>query len=209
MSPAARRAQVGIVDYDAGNVRSLTNAFEYLGANVVTVREADDFAPCTHLVLPGVGAFGYCADRLQASGMIPMLEAWALDDRRPFLGICVGMQLLATSSEESPGAAGLGWLGGEVKRLRASGSIRNPHVGWNAVRFSTAMGSFKAGDDGDFYFDHSFAYGAPANGVQVATCDHGETFSAAVARDNILAVQFHPEKSQELGLRLLKGFLER
>jgi glutamine amidotransferase len=203
------RTQVGIVDYDAGNIRSLTNALEHLGADVANVRCADDVADCTHLVLPGVGAFGYCAERLRASGMMPMLEDWALKQSRPFLGICVGMQLLATASDESPGVPGLGWLGGHVYRLPASGEIRIPHVGWNSVTFATAVGEVKAGDAGDFYFDHSFAYGMPERGMQIATCRHGDTFSAVVALENILAVQFHPEKSQAVGLRLIKGFLDR
>lgn len=198
---------VGIVDYQSGNLQSIANAFDTLGARVVTVRQADEVAGCTHLVLPGVGAFGFCAERLVASGLTPLVEQWALQERRPLLGICVGMQLLADGSDESPGVAGLRWMGGHVARIAGDRQIRVPHVGWNTVTFAEPCGEFRAGDEADFYFDHSFAYGPPAHGALVAACEHGVRFSAVVRRDNVLAAQFHPEKSQGAGLRFLRGFL--
>lgn len=204
-----RGRSVGLVDYGTGNVRSLTNAFEHLGAQVVMVGDPGATDGCSHLVLPGVGAFGYCANRLAASGLTAVVRDWAVEQRRPFLGICVGMQLLADSSEESPGAAGLGWLGGRVFPLRSQDSIRVPHVGWNTVRFESGFGGIAAGEEYDFYFDHSFAYGQPEHGERIASCRHGETFSAVVARDNIVATQFHPEKSQAAGLRFLEMFLSQ
>ena len=202
------RVVVGIVDYQSGNIRSVANAAEFAGGDVVTVRSPEDMAACTHLILPGVGAFGFCAERLRGSGLLPAIERWALVDRKPLLGICVGMQLMADYGEEQGRHEGLGWMGGAVTHLeKAPGSaLRIPHVGWNEVEFRQPFGQFRAGDRADFYFDHSFALDAPTRGRQVGTCEHGRTFSAIVTRDNIVAVQFHPEKSQAAGMRLLQSF---
>ncbi|MEO8680726.1 MAG: imidazole glycerol phosphate synthase subunit HisH [Vicinamibacterales bacterium] len=205
---AGLAARVGIVDYQAGNLQSIRNALTSLGAYVLCVREPGEVRGCTHLVLPGVGAFGFCADRLSASGLIPALEDSALGQGIPLLGICVGMQLLADGSEESPEVSGLGWLGGRVRLIPDSGpGIRVPHVGWNAVTFDRHWANFQPGTEADFYFDHSYAYTEPRRGVTVASCQHGISFSAVVQHDNIVAVQFHPEKSQTSGMRFLRGFL--
>jgi glutamine amidotransferase len=202
-----RASIVGLVDYQAGNIRSIENALEHLGAHVRRVTAAGDLDGCTHLILPGVGAFGFCASQLRASGLIETLERWALKDRKPLLGICVGMQLLADGSEESPQIPGLGWIGGEVRRISTSAGVRVPHVGWNTVTFPSGFGEFAPGTSADFYFDHSFAYYAPRYGEQIALCRHGDEFCAVVASGNIVAAQFHPEKSQAAGLRFLRGFL--
>ncbi len=207
MTHVGRGRTVGIVSYQAGNMQSIENAFACLGARTRRVRTNADFAACTHVVLPGVGAFGFCAAQLHASGLVDHLRRWALDDGRPMLGICVGMQLLADASEESPQARGLAWIGGVVRRIPAGGSVRVPHVGWNTVEFERACTEFPAGSEADFYFDHSFAYQGPRCGVTVGSCDHGTRFDAIVQRDNITAVQFHPEKSQSAGMRFLAGFL--
>lgn len=200
--------RVGIVDYLAGNLRSITNAFEFLGADVVRVHQPAEADHLTHLVLPGVGAFGFCAERLAKSGLMGAIENWAFDLQRPILGICVGMQLLADASEESPTVPGLGWIGGHVRLIPAvDGLVRVPHVGWNTVTFEASCGEYKAGDQADFYFDHSFAFVAPGRGITVASCEHAIRFSAIVRRDNIVAAQFHPEKSQACGIRFLRGFL--
>jgi glutamine amidotransferase len=202
--------RVGVVDYQSGNVHSVLNALETAGARTALVRRPEDFAGCSHLLLPGVGAFGFCADSLRASGLVEALEDWALRAQRPLLGICVGMQLLADRSEELGEHAGLGWIGGEVRRLQPRPGpppVRVPHVGWNEVRFAEAYGDFAAGEAADFYFDHSYAYHAPRLGHEVAGAEHGERFCAMVRRDNLVAVQFHPEKSQSAGLRLLSSFL--
>ena len=203
------RPRVGLVDYQAGNLQSIANAFEHLGAEVLRITDAAEIARCSHLVLPGVGAFGFCAQRYEASGLAPAVHEWTFTARRPMLGICVGMQLLADRSEESPGVAGLGWMGGDVRALAGSPDVRVPHVGWNTVTFESDCCGFRAGDQGDFYFDHSFAWGEPVRGRRVAYCEHGVRFSALVERDNIVAAQFHPEKSQTVGLELLGGFLRR
>ena len=207
MTPIGRGRTVGIVNYQAGNIQSIENAFAYLGAQTRRVRAETDFAECTHVILPGVGAFGFCSERLQASGLVDSLRRWAIDDERPMLGICVGMQLLADRSEESPQARGLGWIGGVVQHIPAGGGIRVPHVGWNTVDFNRAYGEFPGGSAADFYFDHSFAYHDPRHGESVGSCTHGAQFTAIVQRDNITAVQFHPEKSQSAGMRFLSGFL--
>lgn len=199
---------VGIVDYQAGNVRSIANAIEHLGASPLAVARTEQLASATHLLLPGVGAFGHCAERLRASGLTPALARWVFDERRPLLGICVGMQLLAAWSEELGRHEGLGWAGGSVTRLHPGGDgVRVPHVGWNGARFVEAFGEFAAGEEADFYFDHSYAFRAPDQARTVATCSHGETFCAVLRRGPLVAAQFHPEKSQASGLRFLRAFL--
>ncbi len=206
MSPRDRL--VGIVDYEAGNIHSIKSALDYLGARIADVRVESDVALATHLILPGVGAFGYCAERLSATGLVPALERAVVDGRKPLLGICVGMQLLADRGEEMDGHDGLGWLGGTVRAMTAAPPrVRVPHVGWNDVRFEEDFGDFAAGVSADFYFDHSFAYHDPRDGRVIGSCDHGGRFAAVVRHDNIVAAQFHPEKSQAAGLRFLEGFL--
>lgn len=207
MNAAGRGRVVGIVDYQAGNIQSIENAFDHQGARVVRIHAAADLPACTHLVLPGVGAFGFCADRLRATGLIEHIRRWAFEESRPLLGICVGMQLLADGSEESPAVAGLGWLGGDVRRIPAAPGLHVPHVGWNAVRFESDYGEYRAGQEADFYFDHSFAWSQPREGATLGYCEHGVRFSAIVRRGNTTAVQFHPEKSQAAGMRLLRSFL--
>ena len=203
------RLTVGVVDYGSGNIRSVVNAVECAGAGAKLVQQSGDVRGCSHLVLPGVGAFGFCAERLRNSGMLLPLEQWALREARPLLGICVGMQLMADFSEERGKHAGLGWIGGAVRALEQSrqAGIRVPHVGWDEVQFTEPFGLFAAGETADFYFDHSFVYHDPSRGREVASASHGQRFSAIVQRMNILGVQFHPEKSQAAGMRLLKSFL--
>ena len=201
-------ATVGIVDYHSGNIRSVANAVEHAGGTVVHVQAATDLAGCTHVILPGVGAFGFCSEQLHRSGLLPALEQWAMADGRPLLGICVGMQLLADYSEEHGKQRGLGWIGGAVRRLDNGGdeSVRIPHVGWNEVLFTDALGDFTRGERANFYFDHSYAYEPSSSGAEVGRCEHGRAFSAVIRRDNLLAAQFHPEKSQTQGMRLLQAF---
>lgn len=208
MSLRAASRVVGILDYQAGNIQSLENALEHLGAAVVRLHAEADFAGCTHVLLPGVGAFGFCAQRLRRSGMTQRLHKWAFEEQRPLLGICVGMQLMAVSSEEHGEEPGLDWIGGRVCKLPADvAGVRVPHVGWNQVTFSERFGEFAAGGGADFYFDHSYAYQDPDKGRVIGKCRHGVEFCAVVQRDNIIAAQFHPEKSQSAGMGFLRSFL--
>lgn len=201
---------VGIVDYQSGNIRSVRNAVEHAGAVGRAVRSPEEMQGCTHVILPGVGAFRFCAERLEASGLLPALRHWALVDGRPLLGICVGMQLLGDYSEEHGRHEGLGWIGGAVSRLENGGdpAIRIPHVGWNEVTFRGPIGGFRAGESANFYFDHSYAFEPADHADEAATCQHGRSFSAVLRRNSIVAAQFHPEKSQSSGMRLLHGFFE-
>jgi glutamine amidotransferase len=199
---------VGIVEYQSGNIRSVTNAVEFAEGTAKAVKRPEDISECSHLVLPGVGAFGFCASQLRASGLLPAIEQWALRERKPLLGICVGMQLLADYSEEQGHHKGLGWLGGAVRKLSSApgSSVRIPHVGWNEVQFLEPFGDVREGESPNFYFDHSYAYENLRQGSEVGRCGHGRQFSAVIRRDNIVAVQFHPEKSQAAGMRILRAF---
>ena len=200
---------VGIIDYQAGNIHSIQSAFEALGVSVRIICKPNMVDNCSHVVLPGVGAFGYCIGKLHESGLLPRLERWAITEQRPMLGICVGMQLLARYGMELGRHNGLGWLDGQVLQLHAKPpAVRVPHVGWNNVNFLHDFGSFKRGDAPDFYFDHSFAFFSQSDDQMIGKSDHGVSFSTVVRRDNIIATQFHPEKSQEAGLRFLDGFLQ-
>ena len=199
---------VGIVDYHAGNIQSIENAFFHLDAEVIRVVSEEQLLNCTHVVLPGVGAFGFCSDKLKLSGLIAHLENWAFVEHRPLLGICVGMQLMSDASDESAGVGGLGWLGGNVRRIFPKVGVRVPHVGWNTVHFERTYGDFLEGDSEDFYFDHSFAYHQPAHGETIGYCQHGSSFSAIIQHENIIATQFHPEKSQQAGLKFLTNFMK-
>jgi glutamine amidotransferase len=206
---SAKTATVGIINYSAGNVKSIINSFEYIGSKILVISDVSSLRTASHLILPGVGAFGHCASKLQASGLLDGISECVLINKVPTLGICVGMQLLADSSNELGMHNGLGWLGGEVRKVVSSGTdVRIPHVGWNDVVFRGDFGEFRTGDTADFYFDHSYALSRPKNGEILAVCQHGVEFCAAVRRDNIVASQFHPEKSQNAGFQFLRGFLE-
>lgn len=193
---------VALIDYGAGNLHSVHNALKAAGAvDVAVTADSDLVARADRIVLPGVGAFGACASGLRAiPGMIEALERRVLREGAPFLGVCVGMQLLAKTGEELGTHRGLGWLDGTVCALPASG-VRVPHMGWNDV---VPVAPHPLIEPGEAYFLHSFAYSG--EGV-LATTDHGGPAAAAIGRDNVAGVQFHPEKSQRYGLALLERFL--
>lgn len=197
---------VALIDYGAGNLHSVDNALKRVGAEPVLVSDGDALGQAERIVLPGVGAFGACYRGLAAlPGMIEALEQRVLRDGKPFLGICVGMQLLATRGLEHGETAGLGWIGGEVRALEPSEAVKVPHMGWNDVRVATDTSGLIA--PGEAYFLHSYAFDVADEAHLAARTDHGGPVTAAVARDNILGVQFHPEKSQAYGLALLDQFL--
>ncbi|KPM14292.1 imidazole glycerol phosphate synthase subunit HisH [Citromicrobium sp. WPS32] len=199
--------RVALIDYGAGNLHSVENALRRAGAEVALVSDGDTLAKAERIVLPGVGAFGACYSGLASlPGMIEALEGRVLKDGVPFLGICVGMQLLADKGLEHGETPGLGWIGGEVRALEPSEHVKVPHMGWNDVVVADdASGLIHPGEA---YFLHSYAFDVANNAHVAARTDHGGAVTAAVARDNILGVQFHPEKSQAYGLALLERFLK-
>lgn len=194
---------VALIDYGAGNLHSVANALRAAGAaDLAVTADADAVARADRVVLPGVGAFGACMAGLSAiPGMVEALEHRVLREAAPFLGICVGMQLMAETGEEFGDHRGLGWLPGRVRRLAPADDQRVPHMGWNDVR---PVADHPLLASGEAYFLHSYAYDGAA---VLATSDHGGPLPAAIGRDNIAGVQFHPEKSQRYGLDLLARFL--
>ncbi|OJI07358.1 imidazole glycerol phosphate synthase subunit HisH [bacterium CG10_46_32] len=197
-----------IIDYGVGNVRSVKNALSSLGYTTVISQEKRDIQGAACVVLPGVGAFAEGMKNLKALGLLPILHDAAIKNKKPFLGICLGMQLLAESSEEGGVHAGLGYIPGHVVRFPEKKTPRIPHVGWNTVSVSKTyplFGDFEAG--AHYYFDHSFYFNAPKKHV-LATCEYGIQFPAAVGFGNIYGVQFHPEKSQANGLKLFRSFFK-
>ncbi len=205
--------QVAIIDYGSGNLRSVEKAFERaaresgLAAHFTVTDDAALIRAADRLVLPGVGAFGACMAGLSArAGLLEALEHGVLAMGRPFLGICVGMQLLADRSQEFGSHDGLGWIVGDVKPFDGAG-LRTPHMGWNEIAVPAPHPLLDGLHGEAFYFAHSYCFDPENNAHAVAFCDYGERFAAAVARDNIAGVQFHPEKSQRAGLRLLQNFL--
>ena len=199
---------IALIDYGAGNLHSVHNALRAAGAHgVVVTSDAEVVRRADRIVLPGVGAFRACIEPLRAiPGMIDAMHEAVFDVGRPFLGICVGMQLLADAGEEFGRHEGLGWIPGTVRKIeRADPAIKVPHMGWNDV---VAARDHPLIVPGEAYFLHSYHFEAADSADVVATSDHGGTLVAAVGRDNILGVQFHPEKSQAYGLATLTRFLD-
>lgn len=199
--------RVALIDYGAGNLHSVHNALKAAGApGTLVTADPDIVRNADRIVLPGVGAFAACIGGLTAiPGMVAALEARVLGDKVPFLGICVGMQLLATRGVEHGVHDGLGWIPGEVRLIEAAPAIKVPHMGWNDV--VPARGAPLI-EHGEAYFLHSYHFAAADDADVAARTDHGGPVTAAVARDNIIGVQFHPEKSQAYGLGLLRRFLD-
>lgn len=194
---------VALIDYGAGNLHSVHNALRAAGAQGLAITaDPDAVAKADRIVLPGVGAFGACAAGLRGiDGMVEALEARVLNHGAPFLGVCVGMQLMATTGEELGSHAGLGWIPGTVRHLPPAPGVRVPHMGWNDVIPAANHPLIEAGEA---YFLHSFAFEGDS---VLATTQHGGQVTAAIGRDNLAGVQFHPEKSQRYGIALLERFL--
>ena len=200
--------RIALVDYGAGNLRSVENALRAAGAGDVCVTsDANEVRKADRIVLPGVGAFAACMGALSAlPGLIDAMEKAVRRDARPFLGICVGMQLLADAGEEHGRQPGLGWIGGTVRLLApADPALKVPHMGWNDVAPTRVHPLIVPGEA---YYLHSYAFDVADPADTLATTDHGGAVTAAVGRDNIVGVQFHPEKSQAYGLAFLARFLE-
>lgn len=199
---------IGIVDVGIGNQGSIREAVYALGHDPVPVKAATDLAELTHLILPGVGAFSHAIERLHDSGLFDPVQQFARQGH-PLLGICLGMQLLCDIGDEDGPTAGLGLVHGRVARLPDQTGIRVPHVGWNDVRFPQPHPIFKGVRPGiDFYFVHSYEFHPASADSVIGITDHGKDVVCAVASGNCVGVQFHPEKSQKNGLRILENFCD-
>ncbi len=194
---------IAIVDYGMGNLFSIYNAVNHIEGGPVIVREPEELKGADGVIVPGVGAFGRCMERLSR---FETALSNVLSDGTPVLGICIGLQVLFERSQESPGAKGLGWIKGDVVKLPDGVTI--PQMGWNSLSIKRRIDLLDGIDDGDmFYFVHSY-YGQPRDkSVIVATTEHGVDVTAMVSRDNLAATQFHPEKSGSKGLRILENFV--
>lgn len=199
--------KLGIINYNAGNIFSVSSAFRHLGLHPHLVTKPDELNSLTHLILPGVGSYAHCYDKLKSAGLVGKIREWVLEKKKPLLGICVGMQLLSDYGEEMGGSEGLGLIRGVVRRMPKVEDFRIPHVGWNEISLREDE-YFSAGQlNGDYYFDHSFSF-CPASATNIlATVHHGVEIVAAVKSGNLVGTQFHPEKSQSKGLNLLRTFV--
>lgn len=199
---------VCILDYGSGNVRSLGNIISYLGFEVSISNSPQKIEEASHLILPGVGAYGEAMNRIRKSLPIPLLENEVIQNKKPFLGICVGMQVLSNFGNEHGRHAGLGWVSGEVDRVDSHG-FPLPHMGWNDIEIVKDEPLFRGATNiRDFYFLHSYCFIASDESDISSYVKYGSRFCASIQKNNIFGVQFHPEKSQEAGLMLLKNFLE-
>jgi glutamine amidotransferase len=202
---------IGIIDYGLGNVRAFANVYKKLDIKAIIVKQTEDLENASKVILPGVGAFDYAMQKLEKSGMRHFLDEIVLHRHVPVLGICVGMQMLACSSEEGS-LPGLGWIDGEVKRFNPS-SLRHsmcvPHMGWNNIKPVKVNGLLQGiGVDARFYFLHSYYFQSHKKEDILAVTDYGGEFDCAVNSGNVFGVQFHPEKSHQWGIQLLKNFAE-
>jgi imidazole glycerol-phosphate synthase subunit HisH len=198
---------IAIVDYGMGNLRSIAKAFEHVGADAVVTSSARDLQEADRIVLPGVGAFGEAIANLRSTGLVETLGEEVFRGGKPFLGICLGMELLATDSIEHGRHKGLGWIDGTCIPLQPNG-VRVPHTGWNNIDLANAaskpLGRVSNGED--FYFNHTYHFVPADESTVAAWCTHGTRVAAAVAVGNVFATQFHPEKSQQAGLELIADF---
>ena len=202
---------VAIIDYDAGNIKSVEKAFEYLGADTVVTRDPKEIIRGDRVVLPGVGAFGDAMNRIREYGLVDVIKE-VTDRQVPFLGICLGQQLLFDSSDESEGCAGLGILRGKILRIpdrdSSGNSYKIPQIGWNNLKVSPDGRLFKGLPENPYvYFVHSYYLKAEDRGIVKATIEYNVTVDASVECGNVFACQFHPEKSAEVGMQILKNFL--
>jgi imidazole glycerol-phosphate synthase subunit HisH len=200
--------RLGLVDYGSGNLRSVTKALEAAGAQITRLEQGPIAAGFDAIVLPGVGAFGDSVRQLKNRDLFVPLQKWLNDDKR-FLGVCLGFQLLFESSEESPGVEGLGIFQGQVRKF-PNGTVKVPQIGWNSVQWTEHARGLYADlpPDPYFYFVHSYYPQPQDESIVAGYTEYGHRFAAAVATKNLLATQFHPEKSQESGLLLLRKFLD-
>jgi glutamine amidotransferase len=202
-------SQIAIIDYDAGNLRSVAKAFAYLGKKTLITRDRNEILQADHVVLPGVGSFGDAMEKLNRYELIEVIKM-SVQSGQPFLGICLGLQLLFERSEESPNVEGLGILEGEVSRFPIVQGLKIPQIGWNSLAIREGAALFEGiPKEAYVYFVHSYYLSARNRQDVAATSEYGIEFDASVERGNLFACQFHPEKSGEIGLTILKNFAAR
>ena len=197
--------KIVIIDYGMGNLHSVNKALKAVGAEVEVTSEAAAIASADKIILPGVGAFGDCMANLEKYGLVPVIQE-VLASGKPFLGICLGLQLLFEGSEEAPGVKGLGYFKGQVERIKTG--LKVPHMGWNSLRLKTPSPLLSKADGEYVYFVHSFQAVPEDASIITAVCDYGTEVTAAVGKGSVQAVQFHPEKSSKVGLGILQAFKE-
>ena len=196
-----------IIDYDAGNIKSVEKAFLSMGEEAVITRARAVILGADRVILPGVGSFGDAMEKLHAYGLVEVIHE-VVRRGTPFLGICLGLQLLFERSDESDGVPGLGLLPGEILKIPDTPGLKIPHIGWNSLRFPNRGRLFEGiQEDAYVYFVHSYYLKAADEGIVTATTEYGTLIHASVEKDNIFACQFHPEKSSEVGLHILKNFI--
>lgn len=198
---------IAIIDYDAGNIKSVEKALQYLGEEAMITRDREEILNSDKVILPGVGAFGDAMEKLHQYGLVDTIQE-VVDRRIPFLGICLGLQLMFESSDEAPGVEGLGLLPGKILRIPKKGDMKIPHMGWNDIKIKEGAKLFAGLEDHPYvYFVHSYYLQADDPSIVAATTEYGVTIHASVEKDNIFACQFHPEKSSTVGLQILKNFI--
>ncbi len=201
---------IAIIDYDAGNIRSVEKAMDKLGAEYILTRDPDTIKSADGVILPGVGAFGDAMEKLDSYGLRNVLTDYA-SSNKPFLGICLGMQVLFESSEEAPGVKGLSILPGNILRIKDEPGLKIPHMGWNSLIFHGEKGKLFANtaDDSYVYFVHSYYLKAKDESIVKASAQYGSTtIHASVEKNNVFGCQFHPEKSSRVGLGILSEFIK-
>lgn len=199
---------IAIIDYDAGNIKSVEKALKTLGQEVIVTRDADTILNAEKVILPGVGSFGDAMGKLHDYDLVNVIEK-VVEKKIPFLGICLGLQLLFESSEETPGVDGLGILKGKIVKIPENGELKIPHMGWNSLHFQNDGRLFKKlPKDSYVYFVHSYYLQAEDENIVKATTEYSTCIHASVEKDNVFACQFHPEKSSDVGLTILKNFCE-
>ncbi len=198
---------IAIIDYDAGNIKSVEKALQYLGEETCVTRDPEEILAAEKVILPGVGAFGDAMHKLHQYGLAEAIKE-VVNRRKPLLGICLGLQLLFESSEESPGVEGLGILKGKIVRIPEDAGMKIPHVGWNSLQYPNPGRLFVTVPENAFvYFVHSYYLKAEDPQIVTASAWYGTQIHASVEKDQVFACQFHPEKSSETGLRILKNFV--
>lgn len=199
---------IAIIDYDAGNIKSVEKAVLSLGEEAVITRDAQTILSADGVILPGVGAFGDAMEKLHSYGLVDVIRE-CVKKEIPFLGICLGLQLMFESSEESPGVEGLHLLDGKILRLPAEPGLKIPHIGWNNLHFPNKSRLFRGiPEDSYVYFVHSYYLAAEDERDVAATTEYGTLIHASVEKGNVFACQFHPEKSSDVGLKILQNFIE-